>query len=424
MGEDPTRASDRNQKTRMGGTTNNMENNHKRRPYIPPAKPRGNNQGGRGNAAEDVSKRNNNKNTSQNRKGGTPKPQTNSKSNQKGFQNKRNTGGQQRVRVYSLGDYDGDDRGSNHKGFSQMHKDCKALRYKVHMPRTDCPKLLKMVQHHDNSSDALAAVMLENGKVDALVVIPDTKQKFIYVCKDTSLGIFEDDPFKAEKKLLNEIFPKDSAGESRAIETTGFKISCASCLLLGHEPNGFCLIASSSASIVDMVRDTSRSNQREKEASGIALHQDHAHFVARLPLSALKKLQRSKTRSQTGQAVDEILGHLSNQDIVVGLAEEFTGNIELGHHLLSVLGLTSRSKDEEFWLVMGYDDRKSLELDLPGGKRHLGETSLEGAIRETEEETSLMWDASWVRGVLQSNKRSAVGNRYFVLHPPESFSER
>jgi 8-oxo-dGTP pyrophosphatase MutT (NUDIX family) len=83
-----------------------------------------------------------------------------------------------------------------------------------------------------------------------------------------------------------------------------------------------------------------------------------------------------------------------------------------------VLALTSRSNDS--WLVMGYDDHKSLELDLPGGKRHLGETSLEGAIRETEEETSLVWDASWVTTALQSKKRSEGGNRYFVLHPPQS----
>ncbi len=415
MSEDTdTSASGRNHDTRTAGETTKKESGAQQRgPYVPPGK-RGKNHGGRGNATEGASKTN--KPTPKNLKGGTSKPQqTKVKGKQKGFQNRKNTGGQQRLRVYSSSD---DDEGDNiNRAFRKMQQDCSALRYKVHKPMCDCPKLLKMVQHHENAGDELASVMLEDGKVDALVVVPDTKQKYVYVCKDTSLGVFDEDNFKAEKRLRNELFPE---GGSRPMDGNGFKLSCASCLL-EHEPNGFCLIASPSEAVVDAVRDMSRNNQRKKEASGIALHQDHAHFVARLPSLALWNLLRSKTRAQKGQAVDEIIGHLSNQDIELGYAEEFTGRIDLGHHLSSVLTLKGRSKEAEFWFVMGYDDRKSLELDLPGGKRHLGETCLEGAIRETEEETSLKWEASWKKGELQSKKRSEAGNRYFILYPPESF---
>ena len=409
MSEDSERASVRYQETR---SKQNPEDSQKRGPYVPPSKRRGKNQGGRGNPGRGAPKRddrNNNNNPSQNRKGRTRKPQTHA-------HNRRNSSGHQRLRVYSFPDNDHEVGDRKTGGFWQMHNDCKALRYKVHKPQADCSKLLKMVEHHDNASDELANVKLENGKVDALVVVPDTKQKFIYICKDTSLAVFEEDPFLAEKKLRDEIFDKTSA-----IETSGFKLSCASCLLNDHEPNGFCLVASSTPSLIDMVREKSRFNQREKEALGIDLHQDHAHFVATLPSSALRTLEQSKTRSQTGQAVDEILGHLTSQGVDVGQSEEFTGSVKIGHHLSSVLALTARSKDEEFWFVMGYDDRKSIELDLPGGKRHLGETALEGAIRETEEETSLVWDNEWVKRVLQSKKSSERGNRYFVLHPPESF---
>lgn len=126
-------------------------------------------------------------------------------------------------------------------------------------------------------------------------------------------------------------------------------------------------------------------------------------------------LHRSKTRAQTSKAVDDILGHLSGQDVDVGI-ERLTDGIELGHHLSAVLNLKERSDD--YWLVLGYDHDKSLVLDLPGGKRHLGETSLEGAIRETEEEMSLVWDASWVVNALGGRKGC---NRYFMLHPPQPF---
>ncbi len=415
-----TNTTGRNQKKwTSSNTIKNPTDIQKHGPYVPPAKRHGKKNGGRGDVREDTVDAAKSGFAPSNRKGGNSRPQqTKSKSNQKGSQKRKNNGGQQqRLRVYSSSGNSESDR-----GFWKMVQDCTALRYKVHKPRCDCPKLLKTVQHHDNAGDELSAVMLqEDGKVDALVVVPDTKQKFIYVCKDTSLEVFESDPFGAEKRLRNELFPEDTTSESRPTEANGFKLSCASCLLRDHEPNGFCLVASSSESVVDAVCYKSRSNQRKKEASGLALHQDHAHFVARLPSSALWNLYRSKTRGQKGQAVDAILDHLSSQDIEPTNLEEFTGTITLGHHLSSVLTQKGRSKEVEYWFVMGYDDRKSLELDLPGGKRHLGETSLEGAMRETEEETSLIWDASWVKGFLQSKKPSEVLNRYFVLHPPEQF---
>lgn len=432
MGEGATGASSQKNKAGRGvGGAGTSKTRNRSGPYVPPSRRGGKDHHDRKKGtvttpatSEGVPKGNTRPQKGRKPHGSTPKSRNNSK--QKNFHNTRNHGG---LKVYSSGDND-DSSGSrsSNKSFRQMHEDCKALRYKVHKPGCDCPKLLKMVEYHD-SSDALAAVKLEDGRIDALVVVPDTKQKYVYVCRDTTADVFEDNPRGAEEKLKKEIFPTTSPVSSDVdgeditrIDETSFKLSCASCLLKAHEPNGFCLIASSSADLVDTVRDRSRSNQRKREESGLVLHQDHAHFVARLPRSSLWNLHRSKTRAQKGSAVDEILGHLSNQDIdAVKDPEKFTNGIELGHHLLSVLSLSGRSDD--FWFVMGYDDHKSLELDLPGGKRHLGETSLEGAIRETEEETSLLWDASWVTGVLQSTKRSDGGNRYFVLHPPQSLSE-
>lgn len=349
-----------------------------------------------------------------------------SNANNKATRNRRGP----KLKVFSTGDEDLD-TGIN---FQQFHGECNALRYKVHKPRCDCSKILRLVQNEDHTNETLPGVF-DDGKVDALVVVPDTKQKFMYLCRDTPLGVFEEDPRKAELKLRAEIFPTKSDDkitlpgeegvhfETRVVvDESKFKLSCASCMLLSHEPNGFCLVSSSSSEIVDRVRDNSRSKRDQKESKGHPLHPDHAHFVATIPRSALWNLHRSRTRAQTGQAFDEIFGHLSAQDIdAIFDAERFVDGIEMGHHLVSLLALTGRSDD--FWFILGYDDQKSLTLDLPGGKRHLGETSLEGAIRETEEESSLVWDASWVTNVLHSRKPSDGGNRYFVLHPTQSFLE-
>ena len=48
-------------------------------------------------------------------------------------------------------------------------------------------------------------------------------------------------------------------------------------------------------------------------------------------------------------------------------------------------------------LALGYlDGPAQLELDLPGGKRHLGESTLQGLLREVEEECSLRIDEGWL----------------------------
>ena len=49
----------------------------------------------------------------------------------------------------------------------------------------------------------------------------------------------------------------------------------------------------------------------------------------------------------------------------------------------------------------------------------MGETSLQAAMRETEEETSLQWDESWVVRVVQPMRDNEKINRYYVLHPPD-----
>ena len=62
-------------------------------------------------------------------------------------------------------------------------------------------------------------------------------------------------------------------------------------------------------------------------------------------------------------------------------------------------------------------NQSSWALDLPGGKRHLGEQSFEGAIRETEEESSLKIDERWLSE--RSPRYDGVkSNAYFFLRPP------
>ena len=68
-----------------------------------------------------------------------------------------------------------------------------------------------------------------------------------------------------------------------------------------------------------------------------------------------------------------------------------------------------------------YANKNSLiwKVDIPGGKRYLGETSLQCAIRETEEETSLVIDEKWLDSLVEDDiSESFRQNRYYFLQPP------
>ena len=94
-------------------------------------------------------------------------------------------------------------------------------------------------------------------------------------------------------------------------------------------------------------------------------------------------------------------------------------------------------------MVLGYiDNPQSITLDLPGGKRHLGESTINGVVREVEEECSLLIDENWlmhhvstryggskdenrddtshVVQVLEPTKikGSVSGDAFFVMPPP------
>ncbi|KAG7361280.1 hypothetical protein IV203_036380 [Nitzschia inconspicua] len=81
-----------------------------------------------------------------------------------------------------------------------------------------------------------------------------------------------------------------------------------------------------------------------------------------------------------------------------------------------------------FFLAIAFRDQVeenggsiSIELDLPGGKRHLGESSFDCAIRETLEETSLLVDDTWHAGDGQPFKNTSTEdfcNAFYELRPP------
>ena len=322
--------------------------------------------------------------------------------------------------------------------FESFRKECQAVRYKVHRPNCACPnvktalaKPIVVVDDPTAESEVVespAETRIFEEPVDGLVVVPQTRSlRSIYVCDETKEHSFHENPKKAELKLRQEIFP-----DAKESECTSFKVSCASCLL-DYQPNGFACVSSPSTDIVNRARDWAREAATNKSRD--QWHADHAHHVVTLPRYALESLNRSKTRGQKQEAQDGLWQLLQNQGVPV---EPETQSIAIQHHLSSLLFLTrDQSKKSYQWLVIVFDDTHKINnpcwsLDLAGGKRHLGETAQEAAIRETEEETSLVWNERWIEDVrphessggTRRNKNSSEDcNRYFLLTPPSDWDD-
>ena len=88
-------------------------------------------------------------------------------------------------------------------------------------------------------------------------------------------------------------------------------------------------------------------------------------------------------------------------------------NVSIGHHLHSVLEIMRRQKMKEMFVMVLVEVRSSeFRLDLPGGKRRLGEDTFKCAIRETEEESSL--DVNSLQ--YEKNEYTDQANSYFFIN--------
>ena len=256
--------------------------------------------------------------------------------------------------------------------------------------------------------------------LDGLVVLPDIKNiQSLYLCLDTSYHAFQSNPKDAERKLYDELFSANESADEHGGQP--YKVSCAQCLLT-DKPNGFVCVSSPSVQTVEFARDLARKGIRYKKAEQIALHSDHSEHVCVVPREVLWKYETAKTRDQSNKADYALRDGLSKQGVEHSVGEEANRcEFELGHHLVSLLHITKKDVDADsaYWLVMLQWTGTKYQVDLPGGKRHLGETSWEGATRECEEECSLQIDPSWVHGEPRRSSRKAdTGNLYYMLRPP------
>eukprot|EP00977_Amphora_coffeiformis_P021017 scaffold8728_cov164-Amphora_coffeaeformis.AAC.2 len=261
--------------------------------------------------------------------------------------------------------------------FAAFVRESQAFRFKVHRPGCKCGKVKRIVWP------------ARGPPMDSFWVLKDTPSMDVVFCGGSAAS-YQTDPLTCEMTLHEVVFADDQAPP--------FKISCALCMLQNH-PNGFVCVTADTAAVVDRARDMARQERTAKLERGQTLHSDHAHSICTVSVAALKNHVKNK----------KVLMEELQRQGVEGLSPHT--KIKLGHHLKVSL----ESLEHEYILVMVFDDKTFFSLDLPGGKRQLGEGSWECAVRETEEETSLKIDQNWLVGTPRINEC----NLFYMAHPPE-----
>jgi hypothetical protein len=188
-----------------------------------------------------------------------------------------------------------------------------------------------------------------------------------------------------ENILRHEIF-------SNNVEiNNNIKVSCAECVLSTVQ-NGFACILTAQKSRLEEVIQNAEQNRNEKEKYH-KLHHDHAQFLHPITLAGLRDMKCWKK-----SFINDLIREKGKKYV-----KEWEHCWEEGPHLLEMMVIfkNRRVNNAQFMMIM-FEYTKAEEnktnnwkLDIPGGKRYLGEKTLDCAIRETEEETSVHIHEKW-----------------------------
>lgn len=289
--------------------------------------------------------------------------------------------------------------------FATYHSDIKATKYKVHKPGCQCSKI-KMIRIKNTLED--------EKKLEGWIVIADSSKARSIYFHNVSIEEFTKNQMAKEEELKDIIFANH--------EKEKFKVSCASCVL--HlQPNGFVCINSKSRSDVESVKDMALTSFNNLKKQGHEIHNGHADCLLVLNQNVLSDVnfKSLKMKGLPIHVCDMLKDQLKREGMDL---DSKIIDIRIGHHLISLLRLLK--KKDHFFLAIAiqgesHDGSVVFEIDLPGGKRHLGETSLECAKRETREESSLILDEKWNEksfNLLQSKSGGEMCNIYYDIDIP------
>lgn len=218
-----------------------------------------------------------------------------------------------------------------------------------------------------------------------------------------------------ESKLLSKI------SENKEFKKSGMKHRVAKCLLegSGEQHNGFSVVISNNSN--DINRCIKLAGLYKGMKSSCA--DDHFDELVCYPLWMLK--DHEQPSSEFAMKVQALLqfGTMKSKSDILKTKVEICG--QLGNFLetLKKGNVLLEFGVDDFVLVGVNFSTGLVSFNLPGGKRHLGETSVEAAKRELYEETSLFLpNSAFHKKGQQSTKFIDRENmRFFLVSEADTF---
>ncbi len=173
--------------------------------------------------------------------------------------------------------------------------------------------------------------------------------------------------------------------------------SVAQCILLNRAnkcQNGMTCISSVEIQVMDSIIQLQQRQVLEKKKSGKKLYHDHATYLHAMDKKKIFTYYNQPKSANNNVNLDWIVNDVSKQQNLRNIRGRI--EIEIGHHLKeAITGLTRHVlKTSNYILVTIFEKRvrnqRTWKVDIPGGKRKLGETPHQCVLRETEEETSII----------------------------------
>ena len=230
---------------------------------------------------------------------------------------------------------------------------------------------------------------------NSLIVLPENNTiRNTFICSNTSSFQFQNNQLETEILLRDVIF------SNNAIDKKTIKVRCAKCLL-ATVPNGFACIFGTKEKVEEVISNAEAARDKDRND----LHHDHADFLFPVKVQNL----RSGVRRSNKSLFEDIVNEKKTSHREKNQGDTF----EFGHHLSAIRD--AKLQNNVYVMIMfTYDEKsKCWNLDLPGGKRHLGENTNDCVRRETEEESSVVIQNSWFKSEFASQN-----NCYFLLEPP------
>ena len=201
-------------------------------------------------------------------------------------------------------------------------------------------------------------------------------------------------------------------------------VSGAQCVLQS-QPNAFVCICSKTKHNVTIAKKKAEETMKLGWKTN---YTDCADYICVVPKIELTKLHKKMSPTNYIWEIQKLQNTLLRE---CNLSHKRTMNTSIdtivGHHLKTVLPLLPK---HVWWLLVivrkhDKSDKGSftLHVDIPGGKRHLGESPYQCAIRELQEETSLQINKDWLMNNGNSLKSKLIGeecNTYYLACPPDS----